>query len=559
MKSIYNYLCVLYAFSVNSAVKIFNHRECKEKTEETGQYLAVLFRSFVLMLLLSGLNYSCSDHVREPPRPNIIIILADDMGYSDIGFFGSEIQTPNIDALANEGLVMTQFYNAGRCCPTRASLLTGLYQHQAGVGFMNGNKGYPSYQGFLNDSCATLAEVLKEAGYHTFISGKWHVGDQPAVWPLKRGFERFYGFPSGGGVYFYPWRSGRDLVLDNEIIKGDSSFYSTDTFTGYAIQFIEEVKESPEPFFLYLPYISPHFPLQAHAEDIQKYKRKYLNNWKEFRKARYERMLKTGIFTEDILLSPEDELVMKWEEFSAEQKDEYDLRMAVYAAQMECMDRNIGRLIEKLKEWDLFENTIIFFFSDNGGSSESLADADNSDIVPIGSRSSWSSYHASWANLSNTPFRLYKHWVHEGGISTPLIIHYPEMIKEHTIDNQVAHIIDLMPTCLELAGASYPDTIDGRPVIPCEGKSMVKIFRNKKRIPHDYLFWEHMGNKAIRWHKWKLVMQDEKRVWELYDMSLDRTEVNDLSNQYPEIVEKLSKVYEEWEQKVGVVPWDSIR
>ncbi len=559
MKTIHNYLYVLSVFSVNSVVKILNHRELREITEVTEKYIRSIVKFLIFFLLLSALNYSCLDSIRESPRPNIIIILADDMGYSDIGYFGSEIQTPTIDALASEGLVMTQFYNAGRCCPTRASLLTGLYQHQTGVGFMNGDKGYPSYQGFLNDSCVTIAEVLKKAGYHTFISGKWHVGNDPEVWPLQKGFDRYYGFPKGGGVYFYPWRSGRNLVLGNEVIEGDSNFYSTDAFTDYAIQFIEEVKESSNPFFLYLPFIAPHFPLQAHTEDIQKYRGKYLKNWKEFRLARYNKMIEAGIIKKDFVLSPEDERVRNWEELSDIQKDEYDLRMAVYAAQVECMDRNIGKLIEKLKEWNLFDHTIIFFMSDNGGSSEALTDQDNSDVVPIGSRASWSSYHASWANLSNTPYRLYKHWVHEGGISTPLIIHYPEMIEKHMIDSQVSHIIDLMPTCIELASASYPDTLDGIPVIPCEGKSMVKIFNGQKMIPHDYLFWEHMGNKAVRWHRWKLVMQDEKRIWELYDMSCDRTELNDLSDQYPELVEKLSKVYEEWEQKVGIMPWDSIR
>ena len=515
-------------------------------------------KSLVTLLLLTVGLFSCNKEIRLN-QPNIVILFADDMGYSDIGFFGSEINTPNIDDLASEGLVMTQFYNSGRCCPSRASLLTGLYQHQAGIGFMNGNKGYPAYQGYLNDSCVTIAEVLKGAGYHTFCSGKWHVGDHFKAWPLQRGFDRFYGFPSGGGVYFWPWRKNRFLALDNDTISADSGFYSTDNFTEYAIRFIDEVKDSDNPFFLYLPYIAPHFPLQAHPEDIDKYRGKYLANWKDIRAKRYGASIEASIPDASSVLSSSDTMVFDWDKLSNEVKDEYDLRMAVYAAQVECMDRNIGQLINALKELGLFDNTVIFFLSDNGGSSEQLEGADNSESVQIGSRVSWSSYHAPWANVSNTPFRLYKHWVHEGGISTPLIIHNKKLIPEHRLDNQTGHIIDLMPTCLELAGVEYPEFYNDHKLIPVEGKSLLPIMQGKKRIPHEYIYWEHMGNKAVRWAKWKLVMQDEKRTWELYDMDSDRSELNDLSYQYPEIVEKLSILYEQWEEKVGVEPWDEIK
>jgi arylsulfatase A-like enzyme len=514
-------------------------------------------RSLHYLVILILLSLSCQQQTGLE-RPNMIIILADDMGYSDIGCFGSEISTPNIDALAGEGLVMTQFYNTGRCCPTRASLLTGLYQHQAGIGYMTGNKGFPAYQGYLNDSCVTIAELLKEAGYHTFCSGKWHVGNHFEAWPLQRGFDHYYGFPSGGGVYFWPWRKDRFLVLDNDTVPADSGFYSTDHFTEYAIRFIEGVKESDNPFFLYLPYIAPHFPLQAHPEDIKKYRGKYLADWKDIRAKRHERMLELFIPEEASLLSPPDNMVFDWDQLTGAEKDEYDLRMAVYAAQVECLDRNIGILVDSLKEWELYDNTVIFFLSDNGGSSEPLAGSNNSETVPIGSRNSWSSYHAPWANVSNTPFRLYKHWVHEGGIATPLIIHNKNLIPAHRLDNQSGHVIDLMPTCLDLAGVDYPETYHNHKVIPVEGKSLIPIIQGRKRIPHEYLFWEHMGNKAVRWARWKLVMQDEKRTWELYDMDNDRTEMNDLGEQYPEIVDKLSIRYEDWAEKVGVVPWDSI-
>jgi len=515
-------------------------------------------KTLTTLLFLSCFLFSCNQN-KISDQPNIVILFADDMGYSDIGFFGSEISTPNIDNLAAEGLVMTQFYNSGRCCPSRASLLTGLYQHQAGIGHMTNNKGIPAYQGYLNDSCVTIAEVLKGAGYHTLCSGKWHVGNHFEAWPLQRGFDRFYGFPAGGGIYYWPWRKGRSLTLDNDTISGDSTFYSTDNFTAYAIRFVEEVKDSDDPFFLYLPYIAPHFPLQAHPEDIEKYRGKYLANWKEIRAKRYENSIKAGILDPSSALSPTDSKVFDWDQLSDEVKDEYDLRMAVYAAQVECMDRNIGMLIDKLKEFELYENTVIFFLSDNGGTHEILRGSENSDSIPIGSRDSWYSYNPPWANVSNTPFRLYKHWVHEGGISTPLIIHNKELIPEHRLDDQTGHIIDLMPTCLDLAGADYPETYLQHNIIPVEGKSLLPVMEGKKRIPHEYLYWEHMGNKAIRWAKWKLVMQDEKRTWELYDMDTDRSELNDLSYQYPEIVETLTTKHEEWEQKVGVVPWEEIK
>jgi len=521
--------------------------------------IAGIHSTLIFVLVLFIFITACNVPSRKDSPPNIIIFFADDMGFSDIGFFGSEISTPNIDALATEGLVMTQFYNSGRCCPSRASLLTGLYPHQVGIGFMNGSSGYPSYQGYLNDSCVTIAELLRNAGYHTMMSGKWHVGDQFENWPLQRGFERFYGFPKGGGVYYWPWREGRDLVLDDKIIQADSSFYSTDAFTDYALQFIQEVKDSANPFFLYLPYIAPHFPLQAHPEDIDKYRGKYYDNWKSYRIARFQEMKRKGIIDEDGNLSPVDSLVFNWDDLPDDKKAEYDLRMAVYAGQVECMDRNIGRIIQKLEEWGIMDNTVIFFLSDNGGSMEPLKESDNTDSIEIGTVASWSSYHAPWANLSNTPHRLYKHWVHEGGISTPFIIYNPQRTGEHRIDKQVAHIIDLMPTCLDLAGIEYPESYGGFPVIPVEGKSLLPVIRGEKRIPHEHLFWEHMGNKAVRWAKWKLVMQDEKRVWELYDMDKDRSEMNDLSAQYPEIVEMLNNVYKEWEDKVGVMPWDSIK
>ena len=511
---------------------------------------------FIITALTLSLT-SCTSR-NQADRPNIIIILADDMGYSDIGFFSSEINTPNIDRLASGGLVMTNFYNSGRCCTSRASLLTGLYQHEAGVGYMNGDLGVPSYQGFLNENCVTIAEVLQEAGYHTLFSGKWHVGNEPGQWPMDRGFERSYGFPKGGGVYYYPWREGRDLVLNDSVIQADSSFYSTDNFTDYAIQFVEDVGESENPFFLYLAYMAPHFPLQAHPEDIASYIGSYGDGFQIVRGKRYQQLLSRSILPDFSDLSAPDSMVLDWGSLSTEEKTEYDLRMAVYAAQVECMDRNIGRLVSTLRERGKYENTIIFFLSDNGASNEGPLSGDTHSSEPIGARSSWTSYRASWANVSNTPFRLYKHWVHEGGISTPLVISHPAVIKDHRIETQTGHIIDLMPTCCDLAGVEYPEKFHEKEILSSPGLSLMPVINGETRRSHDFLFWEHMGNKAVRMQKWKLVMKHSRQQWELYDIEADRAEMNDLSTRHPDLVEYLAEKYAAWEENSGVEPWDSI-
>jgi len=522
-------------------------------------FMNIRHTHFIIRLLFVGLFFhlTACDLINQDKSsaPNILIILADDMGYSDLGFFGSEIHTPNLDRLAGNGLVMTNFYNTSRCCPSRASLLTGLYQHQTGIGFMSGNMGYPSYQGFLNDSCVTIAELLGDAGYRTYLSGKWHVGDQPGQWPLDRGFQRFFGFPKGGGVYFYPFRKDRNAVLDSTIVEVDSAtFYSTDAFTDYAIQFLESDKEAESPFFLYLPYIAPHFPLQAWPDDIQKYRGRYMEGFSAIRAARYEKLKANKIIPENFKLSPVDDEVINWETLTDAEKEDYDLRMAVYAAMVDRMDQNIGKLISKLEELDVLENTVILFLSDNGASPEDPAWNNPNDGEP-GTRYSFTGYRRSWANVSNTPFRMYKHWVHEGGISTPLIVHYPEGIPTHRIEEQKGHILDIMPTCLELAGVRYPANYKAVPIKAMEGKSLVPVFKDSIREDYPAMFWEHHGNRAVRHQQWKLVSKYPENQWELYDMSVDRTELIDLANEYPEKVDELEKMYKKWANRVGVVPW----
>lgn len=489
-------------------------------------------------------------------RPNIVIIMADDMGYSDLGFFGSGIETPHINGLAANGLTLTQFYNTGRCCPSRASLLTGLYSHQAGVGDMTSDRGYPAYSGFLNRSCVTLAEVLKPAGYAAYLSGKWHVGSRKEHWPLRRGFDRFFGFPRGGGIYFHPFRPGRSAVLEDEAVEVDpETFYSTDAINDYAVQFIDEHEVSSGPFFLYVAHIAPHFPLQAWDRDVQAYRGRYKAGFQAIRASRYQSMVDRGLLPPGVALSDSDDEVLDWDSLSEAEKEEYDLRMSVYAAQITIMDRGIGRILDKLKEKGLFEDTLVLFLSDNGATHEDPTGWLDSE-APIGQPCCQEAYSRSWANVSNTPFRMYKHWVHEGGISTPCIIHYPRWIKRKRISRDTAHLIDIMSTCVHVAGAEYPAHFNGEPIQPMEGRSLVPLIKGGHLEDDRALFWEHEGNCAVRKGGWKLVRKHHGDRWELYRIAQDRSEINDLSARYPEIVRELEQLYHAWARRVGVIDRD---
>ncbi|HOO98657.1 MAG TPA: arylsulfatase [Bacteroidales bacterium] len=514
-----------------------------------------------LLLAVTG----CSSE-RPSEKPNLILILADDMGYSDLGCFGSEIRTPNLDRLAKQGLRMTQFYNASRSCPTRASLLTGLYQHQAGVGDMVSNLGYPSYQGYLNDKCATLAEALKIAGYNTYMSGKWHVGKREGVHPLDRGFDRFFGLIDGGGSYFrrIAYRPNNPVPLwtneREEYWPPDSGFYLTDAITDHALRFIEDGLKSTEPFFLYLAYTAPHWPLHALPEDIERYRGKYLSGWDELRKERYNRMLQMGIIDPSMKLSPRDERSPDWNTLSDEQKQLWDLRMAVYAAMIDRMDQNIGRVVNNLAESGELDNTLIIFISDNGGCHESTKNqaAFLKVTGETGTPDSFDAYEYPWANASNTPFRMFKHWVHEGGISTPFIAFCPEMIKGGMVSSQTGHIIDIMPTLLDAAGGEYPEEIRGNDVPPMEGISLLPVFKGKALKRKAPLFWEHEGNRAVRDGDWKLVSaydysKKQFKSWELYNIKNDRSELKDLSEEFPEQKEKMIMQFNSWSERAGVV------
>jgi arylsulfatase len=521
----------------------------------------IFYRLLILLLLIQMAGCARKPAVVSAPpapeKPNIIIIMADDMGFSDLGCFGSEIHTPNIDRLANRGLIMTQFYNTSRCCPSRAALLTGVYQHQAGIGRMTADQGLPAYRGFLNDRVVTIAEVLKASGYHTMMTGKWHVGSEPAHWPHRRGFDRFYGSPRGGGVYFHPFfQDHRPVVLDSSIIQPDSMFYSTDAFNDYAVQFIDEQKDSGQPFFLYVAHIAPHFPLQAWERDIARYRGKYAEGFEVTRHMRFREMKALGLLSNGLELSPADEGIVPWDQLSDGQKDTLDLKMAIYAAQIERMDMGIGDIIDKLLELQIMEHTAIFFLSDNGASHERVHRTPRGRDGKLGSRDSFVSVGRSWANVSNTPFRMYKHWVHEGGISTPMIFHYPALLRGPLRTDYPGHIMDIMPTCLELADAKHPAQYSGSPFLPLQGESLLPAFEGKAEARNKPLFWEHMGNRAVRNGSWKLVSKYENGKvgkWELYNIDQDRTELKDLSATNPDIVQQLSGLYEQWATNVGVV------
>lgn len=412
-------------------------------------------------------------------RPNIILILADDMGYSDIGCFGSEIETPNLDRLAKEGLRMTNMHNAARSCPSRASLLTGLYPHQAGVGDMLQNDQLPGYQNKLNRNCVTLAEVLSQAGYHCMISGKWHVGGESDAWPMKRGFHKQYLSNNTTGHYF-GIAKGRDYLVEDtlrevpgewikagrteyKLLKNEdgSQWYKTDAITERAIKYIQELRRNDrqKPFFLYLAYTAPHWPLHAFEEDIRRYQGKYMEGWDQLREERYRSMIEMGIIHPDWNLSGRNPNAKDWNALPDSTKQYYDRLMAVYAAMIDRMDQNIGRLLASLEESGDKDNTLIIFLSDNGGCHEPVHRGLPGALS--GTPDSFDGYEYSWANASNTPLSWFKHWTHEGGSSTPFIAWYPRLIKAGRMDHRLAHIIDIMPTFVEISGAIYPEIYNG--------------------------------------------------------------------------------------------------
>lgn len=502
-------------------------------------------------------------------QPNIILILADDMGFSDTGCYGGEIETPNIDRLARNGIRYSQFYNAARCCPTRASLLTGVYPHQAGMGWMNNSdEGTPGYRGDLSKHAVTIAEVLKTAGYSTFMTGKWHLSntrknDTGASdnWPKQRGFDRYFGIISGSDSYFSP-----ELFSDNQKYPAPPAFYLTHAISDTTVKYIEQHFSSVQnkPLFLYVAYTAPHWPLHALEEDIKKYGDLYQAGWDEIRERRLEKQVESGLWKSKLELSPRDAKVPEWSSLSAEEKKEFARRMAIYAAQIDAMDQGIGRIIKKLEETNQLDNSVIFFLSDNGGCAEFISSGESKDLSGE-LTDTWESYRIHWANASNTPFREYKHYTHEGGIRTPLIVQWPGGIRKPARGGFVrdyGHINDIMATCIELAHADYPKEYGGNTIVPLQGKSLVPHFSNKENSQGP-IFWEHEGNIGMRDGDWKLVAAtpinqafDPARL-ELYNLKSDPVELHDLVRLYPEKRDRMYAEWQAWAEDNHVFPLDT--
>ncbi len=509
-------------------------------------------------------------------KPNIIVIMADDMGYSDLGCYGSEIHTPNLDALAKAGVKFTHFYNAARCCPSRASILTGLYPHQAGVGAMTGkearNDKIPSYQGALRQDCVTLGEAMKLNNYYTISSGKWHVGDErPEMRPDHRGFDRSFFTPGGAGSYYFEgWADGRlhPCLVDGKKVMPWKGFYDTDVVFDFLIQFIRE-RPKGTPFFAYVTPKAPHWPLHAKKTDIAKYKGVYDKGWDKIRESRYKKQIELGLISKHwkpAMRSDGDGTVPEWKSLSRAKQKKMAERMEVFAAQVDCLDQNIGKLVTFLKQKKLFDNTLIIFLSDNGACAEPNnqpfgQDWKNGKGGPVGSPSSFESYGRCWAEVSNTPFRLWKWKAHEGGISTPLIASWPKGISARgSINRQPGHIVDIMATCLDISGGTYPKTYKGKTIQPLEGVSFAPVFQGKQRKEPEELAWEHFANRGILCGKWKLVSQTHDSwthakpgPWELYNLENDRTESKNLAKQMPEKVKGLTARYNAWAKRVGAI------
>lgn len=531
----------------------------------------------IALVFLSGCTLNKSNTPSKVPdeRPNIILILADDMGFSDLGSYGGEVATPHLDQLASNGRRFTQFYNYARCCPTRASLMTGAYPHQVGIGHMTNTPknfeqhdlGLPEYRGFLTKNSVTIAEVLKEAGYATMMSGKWHLGiSDTSKYPLQRGFEKFYGLVAGASNYFNPTHP-RGLFLNNDALNvEDDNYYTTDAFTDYALKFIEESKKENEekPFFLYLGYTAPHWPLQASQEDIDKYKGKYIEGWTALREARFQKMKELGIINKNWQLTEQD--AREWDSLSEDKKKEMDLRRAIYSAMIDRMDQNIGRLLGYLENEKMMKNTLIIFLSDNGACAE-VSELGNGPQKQLETKEGYFlTYGRAWANASNTPFKEYKHYVHEGGISTPFIVHWPKLIKEELRGKKVdeyGFLPDIMSTFIDVAKTKYPEKYKGNTIVKSAGKSLLPLLEGKEfRLHNEPIFWEHEGHKAVRLGQYKLVSKWRSNVfttWELYDMKKDRTEMKDLSMEHPDLVNKMAKMYQEWATENNVLSWNEVQ
>jgi len=516
------------------------------------------------------------------PQPNVVLILVDDMGFSDIGCYGGEVRTPNLDRLARGGVRFSQFYNTARCSPSRASLLTGLHPHQTGIGILTNDDRPRGYSGTLNPRCVTIAEALKAAGYATCLAGKWHLSSEMRepndAWPTRRGFDRFFGTLTGCGSFWQPGTLTRgEANVEHEALA--PGFYYTDAITDEACSFVrEQTQPGAGPFFLYLAYTAPHWPLHAREEDVAAYDGSFDVGWDLLRERRMQRLRDEGLLDDATVPSGRDPTQPAWDD--AEHKAWQVRRMQVYAAQIDRVDQGVGRVLAELERSGQFEDTLVIFLSDNGASDETLplvelerfkqrrdilrvqtrdgreVHVGNEPGVMPGGEDTYASYGRAWANLSNTPFRFYKRWTHEGGIATPLIVHWPGgALANGSVVRRPFQLTDVLPTILEAAGVPYPTRYQGREIQPCEGRSILPALRGKAS-PDGTLYWEHTGNAAIRRGRWKMVREHPK-PWELYDMSCDRCELNDLAAAHPDVVQELGVAWQDWAERVGVIPWET--
>jgi len=530
---------------------------------------------------------------KKDTRPNIILILADDLGFSDLGCYGGEINTPNIDRIAKQGIQFTQFYNISRCCPTRASLLTGMNNHAAGIGNMTTQEDNQAYKGHLGENTVTIAEVLKQAGYRTAMSGKWHVSntltqdtpEEQLKWlnhqaehplfspleqyPTNRGFEKFYGTIWGVVDYFDPF----SLVEGTTPVKNlPANYYHTDAINAKAAEYIREFSKGDQPFFLYVAQNAPHWPIQALPEDIAKYEHTYEVGWEAIREQRYRRMVRLGLIDSTVTkLSPRYPDEMSWEE---NPNKAWDARaMAVHAAMVDHLDQAIGRIWKALEETGELENTIVIFLSDNGASAElsdrygpgfdrpsqtrdgrKISYATDKSVLP-GPETTFFSIGPNWANVANTPYRLWKSQSLEGGIHTPMLVSWPKGIrKSGSKSARISHVMDFMATFIEVAKAEYPKSYNGHKLLPMEGQSFASVFKGKPDAGHQVMYNEHEGSKYVRRDGWKLVMAQGDKQWHLYDMTADPTELHDLAQQYPERVQELTALWGDWAKAHHVLP-----
>lgn len=524
----------------------------------------------VLILLLMSAQILCHAQAsvhQSSKKPNIIVILADDMGFSDLGCYGSEIKTPNIDAMAAAGLRYKQFYNAARCCPTRASLLTGLYPHQAGLGWMTAaGTNAPAYEGNLNNKCVTIAEVLKTSNYNTYMTGKWHVTNERKIdggikdnWPKQRGFDKFFGILAGGGNYYTT-----PVYSDNTRYNPPDNFYLTDAISDTSVQYIQDhfAQNNEKPFFMYVAYTAPHWPLHAPKNVVDEYLNTYTSGWDSLRQQRFTKQKTIGLFDNNTPLTARDKNVPAWNTLTDAEKEDIKMRMAVYAAQIDMMDKGIGKILQTLKQQNQLENTLIFFLSDNGACAEFVSSGKSK--TPDGSKESFESYRIHWANVSSTPFKEYKHYTYEGGIATPLIVHWPKGMAapmQNSFIAEYGHITDIMATCIDVAGATYPSVFNNKKIHALQGKSLLPHFAGGTR-QRGAVYWEHEGNIAVRNGKWKLVNKTEEgkafnNQFQLYDMDADPVEMNDLSKQHPQQVAAMYNSWQQWAAQVGALPLDT--